>query len=61
MIDFPTLIAQIREKRLAQPTVTQNIQLMRSELCEEDPNVNMMLISGTTTGKDKAKVAEEAL
>lgn len=32
-----------------------NIQMMRSEPCEEDPNVNMMLRSGATTGEDKRK------
>lgn len=48
------------EKRVLQPTTpTQNIQRMRSELCEEEPNMNMMLRSGATTGEDKGKQPEE--
>lgn len=46
-------------KGVLQPTPTQNIQMMRSELCEEDPNVNMMLRSGVTTREDKGKQPEE--
>lgn len=53
MIDCPMLIAQIREKRVVQPTPTQNIQMMRSKPCEEDPNMTMMLRSGTTIGEIK--------
>jgi len=59
MIDFPMLIAQICKKSVAQPTLTQNIQMMRSEPCEEDPNMNMMLRSGMKTGEDKGKQLEE--
>jgi len=33
--------------------------MMRSESCEEDPNVNMVLRSGATTGQDKDKQPEE--
>ena len=32
---------------------------MKAELCEEDPNMNMMLKSSTTTGEDKGKQLEE--
>lgn len=55
MIDCPTLITQMCEKGVLQPTLTQNIQMMRSELREEDPKVNMMLRSGVTTREDKGK------
>ena len=55
MIDCLTLIAQMREKGVLQPTLMQNIQMMRSEPREEDPNVNMVLRSGVTTGEDKGK------
>lgn len=37
----------------------QNIQMMRSKLREEDPNVNMMIRSGTATGEDKRELIEE--
>jgi len=37
----------------------QNIQMMRSELREEYPNVNMVLRSGVTIGEDKGKQLEE--
>jgi len=50
MVDCPMLIAQMRKKGVLQPTSMQNIQMMRSKPCEEDPNVNMMLRSGATTG-----------
>ena len=59
MIDCPTLIAQIREKRVVQQMTTQNVQNMRAEPCEEDPNINMVLKSGTTTGEDKRKVTKD--
>ena len=59
MIDYPTLIAQMREKGVLEPPPTQNIQMMRSEPREEDPNVNMMLKSSVTTGEDKGKQPEE--
>lgn len=59
MIDYPTLIAQMREKGVLQPPPTQNIQMMRLEPCEEDPNVNMMLRSDATTGEDKGKQPKE--
>jgi len=41
--DCPTLIARLRDKGALQPPSTQNLQMMRSEPCEEDPNVNVML------------------
>ena len=59
MVDCPTLIAQMCEKGVLQPTLTQNIQMMRSEPCKEDPNMNMMLRSGATIGEDKGKQPEE--
>ena len=55
MVDYPMLITQMREKGVRQPTLTQNIQMMRSELGEEDPNVNMVLRSDATIREDKGK------
>jgi len=51
MIDFATLIAQIHEKRVAQPMMTQNIQMMRFEPCKEDPSMNMIPRNGMATGR----------
>lgn len=50
-VDCPTLISKMREKGVLQPTLMQNIQMMRSEPREEDPNVNMVLKSGATIGE----------
>ena len=47
------------EKGALQPTPTQNIQMMRSKPCEEDPNVNIVLRSGATIGEDNGKQPEE--
>jgi len=57
--DFPSLIAKMHEKGVLQPPLIQNLQMMRSEPCEEDPNVNMMLRSGMATGDDKGKQPED--
>jgi len=54
-VGCPTLITQMHKKGVLHPIVTQNIQMMRFELCEEDPNVNIVLRSGATTGEDKGK------
>lgn len=43
MINCPTLIAQMHENGTLQPTLTHNVQMMRSKPHEEDPNLNMML------------------
>lgn len=40
-------------------TPTQNIQMMRSELCEEYLNMNMVLRSSATTWKDKQKKSKK--
>lgn len=61
MIDFPTLITEIHEKRAAQPTTMQNVQMMRSEPREEDSNVSMILKSGVTIGEDKGKLTKGGL
>lgn len=58
--DCPTLIAWLRDKGTLQPPLVQNLQMMRSELREEDPNINMVLQSGITTGDDKGKQLEES-
>jgi len=60
MIDCPTLIAQIREKRVEQHMAMQNIRMMRSKPREEDPNVNMMLRSGAATREDKWKLTKDS-
>jgi len=57
--DCPTLIARIREKGVLPPPLTQNLQMMRSKPHEEDPNVNIVLRSGITTGGDKGKQLED--
>jgi len=61
MIECSTLIVQISEKRAVQPTLTQNVQMMRFEPREEDPKVNTMLKSGMAIGKDKEKLTKEGL
>ena len=53
--DCPTLIARIHDKGVFPPPPTQNLQMMRSELREEDPNVNIVLKSGIMTRDDKGK------
>jgi len=45
----------MREKGVLQSTPTQNVQMMKAEPHEEDPNVNMVLRSGANTGEDKGK------
>jgi len=55
MVDCPTVIAQMHEKWVSQPTPTQNIEMTRFEPREENPNVNMVLRSGATMGEDKTK------
>ena len=58
--DCPTLIARIRDKGALPPPSTENLQMMRSEPCEEDPNVNIFLRSGITMGDDKGKQLEDS-
>ena len=53
--DCPLLIARMCEKGVLQSPPIQNLQMMRFEPREEDPNVNMMLKSGMTMGDDKGK------
>jgi len=55
MVDFPTLIAQMHEKGVIQPTPTQNVQMTRLELRKEDPSVKMVSRSGITIGGDARK------
>lgn len=57
-VDFPTLIAQMREKGVLPANPTQDVQMMKVEPCVEDPNVNMMFRSGATTREDKGKQLE---
>jgi len=58
VVDCPTLIAQMREKGVLLANPTQNIQMLKAKPHMEDPNVNMMLQSGTTIGEDKGKQPE---
>jgi len=58
--DYSTLIARIRDKGALPPPPTQNLQMMRFEPCEEDPNVNIALRSGIVTGDDKGKQPEDS-
>ena len=60
MEDCPTLMVRLCDKGELQPPLTQNLQMMRSEPCEEDINVNIMLRSGFTTWDDKGKQPEES-
>ena len=60
MEDCPTLIVRLRNKGSLQPPPTQNMQMMRSDPCEEDPNVNIVLQSAISTGDDKGKQPEES-
>ena len=54
------LIARIRYKGALPPPPTQNLQMMRSELHKEDPNVNIVLRSGIMIGDDKGKQLEDS-
>lgn len=58
--DCPTLIARLRNKGALQPPPIQNLQMMRSKPQKEDPNVNIVLRSGITTGDYKGKQSEES-
>ena len=55
MEDCPTLIVRLRDEGVLQPPPTQNLQMMRSESYEEDPNVNIVLRSGIKTGDGRGK------
>ena len=59
MEDCPMLIARICDKGVLPPQPTQNLQMMRYEPCEEDPNVNIVLRSGSATWHDKGKQPED--
>lgn len=50
----------MREKEMQPQHPTQNLQMMRDEPREEDPNVNIVLRSGITIGEDKGKHPEES-
>jgi len=60
MEDCPTLITRLCDKGILQTPSTQNLQMMRSELCEEDPNVSIMFQSDIMTGDDKGKQLKES-
>lgn len=54
-VDCPTLIAQLWEKGVLRASPAQNVQMMKADPHTKDPNINRMLRSGTTIGKDKGK------
>jgi len=54
------LIARIPDKRALPPPLTYNLQMMRCNLHEEDPKVNIMHRSGITTGDDQGKQLEDS-
>jgi len=58
--DCPTLIARLHNKGALQPPLTQNLQMMRFEPCEEDPNVHIVLQSELMIEDDKGKKPEES-
>lgn len=49
------LLTQLWEKGVIPTSPTQNVQMMKAEPRTEDPNINMMLRSGTSIGEDKGK------
>lgn len=54
------LIAQIHNKKAAPLATTQNMQMMRSEPCNNEPKVNMVLRSGATMTKIDGEMNMEA-
>ena len=58
MVDLSYIDRTVVRERGTPAPPTQNIQMMRSEPREEEPNVNMMLRSGATIGEDKGKQPE---
>lgn len=58
--DCPIFLAKICENGAQPPQLTQNLQMMRVEPCEEGPKVNIMLRSGTMTEEDKGKQPAES-
>ena len=54
------MLARLRDKGSLQPPPTQNLQMMRSKPRKQDPNVNIVLQSGITTGEDKGKQPEDS-
>jgi len=53
--DCLTPITRIRDKGVLPPPPTRNLQMMRFEPHEEDPNVNIVLQSGIAMIDDKGK------
>ena len=58
--ECPILIAKMQKKKAQPQQPTQNLQMMRDEPREEDPNVNIVLRSEMITGDDKGKKPEES-
>jgi len=54
------LISQIHEKREAHPTTMQNVQMMRSEPCNNEPKINMLLWSCASIREDDGVTNMEA-
>lgn len=57
--ECPVLMANMQENKAQPQHPTQNLQMMRLEHREEDPNVNIILRSGIMTDDDKGKQLEE--
>lgn len=51
--DYHVLIAKMCKNGTQPQQHTQNLQMIRAEPCEKDPNVNIVLCSGMTIGEDK--------
>lgn len=56
LLDCPMLLAQISEKRTTPPTMTQNVQMIRSEPCDEEYKVNMVLRGDATLEGDQSEM-----
>ena len=48
----------MNEKKTQIQPPMQNIQMMREEPCEDDPNINIVMRSNIATGADKWKQLE---
>lgn len=60
LLDCPMLIAHICEKKAAPPTTTQNVEMMRSEPCDDEHVVNMVMRSSIAIREVNGKTNMEA-
>jgi len=54
------LIVRLHDKGALQPPLTQNLQMMRYEPRDEDPNVKIVLRSGIMTRDENGKQLEDS-